>query len=475
MKQVEVIMGMAWKKGAALVLGLCLSVSALSGCSKKAAQAAVYTMNGKEVDGDLTNFLFRLQQAQFEESYGQLFAQLYGGNVWEMDLSGTGVPYGDTFKAQFGSFMEQMLLARDHAGDYGVEISDADKTAISEAADKFITANSEDTLKSMSATKEVVEEALTLYTIRSRVENAVAEGADKEVSDEEAAQRTVSYIEYTPTVPTEEETEAETEAEFENTTEAEAAVETAAETEADALTQTEASDKTGSSDTGSETEADTEADTEIELIVEEEPETEDPAMVQAREEYRAMAEAELEKILSGSISFADAQTEAADGTAGVQTSTMSFGKDDEYTDAAIIEATNDLPDDTTVDHIVDINDVYYILHVDYALDKDATENKKAEIISERENQLISETYEKWQKDVDWTVSAEALAALSFNTSYVVSRASDVSDIIQQSLASTEAESSAEGSTEADAVYAEASTGAEAAAAAETAAEAQTEA
>ena len=86
-------MAKVWKRGMALALGLCLGAASLGGCSKKAAQAApIYTMNGEAVDADLTNFLFRYQQSEFESTYGQMFSQLYGGggSVWGMDLTGTG-------------------------------------------------------------------------------------------------------------------------------------------------------------------------------------------------------------------------------------------------------------------------------------------------------------------------------------------------------------------------------------------------
>ena len=332
-------MAKVWKRGMALALGLCLGAASLGGCSKKAAQAApIYTMNGEAVDADLTNFLFRYQQSEFESTYGQMFSQLYGGggSVWGMDLTGTGVPYGETFKSQFGSFLEQMLMAEAHAGDYGVTLTDDEKSAISEAADAFLAANSEDVLKSMSATKETVERALTLYTIQSHVEDGMCADVDTEVSDEEAAQRKVSYIEYVPTTEAEEpETEselmAETEADAGNTAADAAQLMTEGETSPAEAVQTEAADKTGS--------AETEDDSELELIIEQETEAEDPAKAAAREKYLAMAEAELEMLKTSGMDFAQAQTEASEGVTGVYASSMTFGSDDSYTAAEIVEAT----------------------------------------------------------------------------------------------------------------------------------------
>ena len=437
-------MAKVWKRGMALALGLCLGAASLGGCSKKAAQAApIYTMNGEAVDADLTNFLFRYQQSEFESTYGQMFAQLYGGggSVWEMDLTGTGVAYGETFKSQFGSFLEQMLMAEAHAGDYGVTLTDDEKSAISEAADAFLAANSEDVLKSMSATKETVERALTLYTIQSHVEDGMCADVDTEVSDEEAAQRKVSYIEYVPTTEAEEpETEselmAETEADAGNTAADAAQLMTEGETSPADAVQTEAADKTGS--------AETEDDSELELIIEQETETEDPAKAAAREKYLAMAEAELEMLKTSGMDFAQAQTEASEGVTGVYASSMTFGSDDSYTAAEIVEATEGLADNTLVDHVVEANGNFYILHVDAALDREATDKEKESIVQSRKNERISEVYAGWEKDTEWTADAAALAAILYDRAYTAAPHVDLEDMIL----STEMEAVTEGAAEA---------------------------
>ena len=240
-----------WKKGAALVLAAVMCASVLGGCSKKAEAKPVYTFNGEKVDANLTNFLLRYEQAGIDESYGSMFSSYYGQSMWTLDLSGTGEVYETTYKSEFGEMFERLLLAEEHAADYSVEITDDEKAAITEAATKFMTDNDKEALDSMNATQEVVERVLTLFTVQAKVEKEIAKDVDTNVSDEEAAQTTVSYIEYTPT--TEAETEADTEAET-VMTEAETAVQTEAET---ALVETEEADKTTSADE-TETPAETE-------------------------------------------------------------------------------------------------------------------------------------------------------------------------------------------------------------------------
>ena len=78
--------------------------------------------------------------------------------------------------------------------DYNVEITDDDKAAIKEAAQKFISANSKEALDEMGATEDVVEEVLTLYTIRNKMKTAIEADADTNVSDEEANMRAYSMV-----------------------------------------------------------------------------------------------------------------------------------------------------------------------------------------------------------------------------------------------------------------------------------------
>ena len=389
----------SWMKGAALVLAAVMCASALSGCSKKAEAKPVYTFNGEAVDEDLTTFLLRYSQAGIDETYGTMFSSYYGQSMWTLDLSGTGEVYETTYKNEFGESLRRMLLAEEHAGDYGVELTDDEKAAITEAASKFLADNDQEALDSMSATQETVEKALTLYTLQSKVEKEMAKDVDTNVSDEEAAQKTVSYIGYTPTTEAETEAESETEADL-IMTEAEEAV---AEAETAAV-ETEEADKTSSAD---ETEVAAVSETEAE------PETEDPAMAAAKEKYSAMAEEKLAEIQSGAVTFEDAAQEVKDeGNTAITSSSYTFGDDDTYPAAEIREAVEGLEDGALVDHIVESNGTYYILHVDDAFDEDATEHKKEEIVSQRRNDMINEAYDGWIEKESWETDAAALALIS---------------------------------------------------------------
>ena len=166
-----------------LVAGLCacMAAASLTGCGSKAGKAAV-TVGDDTASLGLVNLMLRYNQAQMQSLYGSFM----GDNMWES--------YGDTTKSNIVESIENMFLMEQHMSDYGVSITDEDKTKIADAAKEFIEENDEKTMKAMNATQENVERLLTLYTIQSRMYNAIIADVDTNVSDEEAAQKTVKYV-----------------------------------------------------------------------------------------------------------------------------------------------------------------------------------------------------------------------------------------------------------------------------------------
>lgn len=494
-----------WKKGLAMGLGVCMAASVLTGCGKGKeldTAAAAAALDGEEISAGLVNFFLRYQQAEFESSYGAWLQSYYGTDIWNVDLSGTGTSYGETFKNDVINSLERLLLAEKHMGDYSVELTDEEKTAITQAAQKFMESNEEEVLEKMSATQENAERLLTLYTIQNKMETQMSADVDTEVSDEEAAQRTVSYVRFTAETESDtEEAEAETETEAGSESETEAAAEAeteAAETEnetAPAEDATEASlteaaaDKTESADTeeateGAENEAvseeETEADSEASTEAESETETEelDPELAAAREEARAQAEAFLEEV-KGGADFTEAAEAAAEENENVGTSTFTFGEDDTYPDEAIIEATAGLEDGTLVEQVVQVNNGFYVLRVDDAFDEAATEEKKESIVAERKSEAVNALYEEWMEEAEFTVDEDVLDQMVFDMSLTLeteAATEAAAEAESQSEAGSEAaaESQSEASTEAETEAATESVTEETVTEAETSAEEETE-
>ena len=402
------------KKGLAGILAVGMIVSALTGCSKKkdeafdTAKTMISLKDAGSIDAGTANFYMRYEQAQFENGIGALIKSYYGQdiNIWDADLYGDGQAYGNTFKAEILEEMEKMLAAEKHAGDYSVAVTDEQKSAISAAADEFMAANDAEVLEKMSATKESIERMLTLYTVRTGVENGIKENVDTEVSDEEAAQRTVRYAQFY--AETEAAEEAESEAESEALSEG-ADMESVAEI-AETAVEAETDIKTGSADAEepaeeSITEAATEAESEL-----------DPAVEAARAIALDKATAFLTLVQTSDRSFEELAQEAADADPRTSTSTYTFGDDDTYPAAPIIEATKGLEDGTLIDHVVQNGNYFYVLYVEDAFDEEATEEKKKEIVEQRKTDLVNETLDGWleEEQENFTVDGDLWTSLIFD-------------------------------------------------------------
>ena len=299
------------KKTAALALAAVLCVSALAGCSKKkseekeAAAAAeakaqpMVTLGDESVSVGAFDFMLRYNMAN--DFISAIYRSMYQQDVdvWSYDMYGSGQVYGEQVKSELMHEVQHMMLEKAHMEEYGVSLSDEDQEAITKAAQEFLAENDADVLENMNATQENVETMLTLKTIQSRMETAMSADVDTVVSDEEAAQRTVSYVSFTASTEAEEEETEELseaaaaedlqEAVTEAVMEAETTVEAVKEEAETAVAEAESEIKTQSA---------AEEETE-EAVAEEETETEDPAMAAAREKALADASAFLFFVMIG--------------------------------------------------------------------------------------------------------------------------------------------------------------------------------
>ena len=184
---------MKLRKLAALVLAGVLCVSTLSGCGAN-AQDTIATLGEENVSYGVANFIVKYQKATMDDYYA-MYAGLYGvESMWDIDATGSGVTEEENLKTSAMELLHQMYTLKAHMADYGVEITAEDEAAIKEAANAFLAANSQEAIKEFGATEEIVTEVLTLYTIQAKMFDAIAEGADREVSDEEANMRGYSMI-----------------------------------------------------------------------------------------------------------------------------------------------------------------------------------------------------------------------------------------------------------------------------------------
>lgn len=187
---------MKWKKITATLLAAAMLASfTAAGCGSKVnVNASAATLDGKEISMGVANFMAQYQAAQTD----MYFLSYYGEDMWNTD-SGDGTTMTDSVKESVMGNLEEYYLMDAHTGDYGVELSEEEKQAITDAAAKFLADNSKEALERMGATQETVEEMLRLYKIQSKMRSAIQEEIDTNVSDEECQQKTFSYVRFDKT------------------------------------------------------------------------------------------------------------------------------------------------------------------------------------------------------------------------------------------------------------------------------------
>ena len=363
-----------------LAAGMCavLAAGLLTGCASSTDEV-VAKMGDTELTLGEANFILRYNQSKTQSYIGALFGD--GSNVYQQDLTGSGQAYGVTMKESVLNDLKEMTLLEQHMSDYNVEITEDEKAAIQEAAKAFIEANDKDVLKEMSATEETVERVLTLYTIQSKMATAIEADVDTEVSDDEAAQKSIQYVYFT--IP---ETESETEDVTEAASDSEAETGTDAESETASETETEAASETETEVASSE-ETVSEADTEEET----ESETEESA---EKKETKETAQSVIDAVLGGAT-LEDA-VKAVDENKSV--TDYSYGADEETLNENLKNVADTLSDGEIAAEPVEGDNGYYVVQMVSTFDRDATDQKKEEIVKDRKQELYDSVLADWEPE-----------------------------------------------------------------------------
>ena len=375
-----------------LAAGMCASMAMglLTGCSSSNDEVVAKMGDAKLTLGE-ANFMLRYSQAQTQSYLGAMFGE--GTNVFQQDLTGSGQAYGETVKESVLNDLKDMTILEQHMSDYNVELTDEDKAAIEEAAKQFIADNSKDVLKEMSATEETVSRILTLYTIQSKMETAIEADVDTEVSDEEAAQKTIQYAYFT--IP---EIESETEDATEATSADESASETETGTEAVSETETE-TEATSESETVAETETEATSETEAASEAASEETSEDTTESETEEsaekkETRETVQGIIDAVQGGET-LEDA-VKAADESKSL--TSYSYGADEETLNENLKNAADALSDGEIASEPVEGENGFYVVQMVSTFDRDATDQKKEEIIKDRKKELYDNKIAEWDTE-----------------------------------------------------------------------------
>lgn len=177
------------KKILALAMAGMMAVTSLTGCGSLKEDDVAVTVNDKEITAGVANFYARYVQAQYETYYSAYL----GDDMWNSEAS-EGKTYEESVKDSVLEELETMVLLEEHMDEYEVSLSDEEKEVIDKSVKEFDEANALADKELVSGSKETVKRIMTLMAIQQKMKDAIQAGVDTEVSDEEAAQKSMQYV-----------------------------------------------------------------------------------------------------------------------------------------------------------------------------------------------------------------------------------------------------------------------------------------
>ena len=356
------------KKTAVVALAGVMAAGMLTGCGEKELDGTktVATVDGTEIPLGMLSLSVREGQAQAEAMYKSFM----GGSdysIWGTEAE-EGKTYGEQAVEQALEDIELMCILKEKAADYDVEITEDDEKAIADAAAAFMSANTEDTLKTLAVTEDQVKTYLELETYKSRMHDPIIADVDKNVSDEEAQQSSFNYV---------------------------------------SISTSDLSDD------------------EIKQKKEDAQKILDGLNADPDGDFGEIAKSvdDSYTVLSGSFDTnEDASEEESDDED--ETTASSSNYPDE-----VMKVLRTLKDGEVGPDVIEADSAYYVVKLDKVNDEDATATKKESIISTRENELYTETTDKWMDEADIKVEKKVLKTLKVtdNHKFTIQTAAEVTE------------------------------------------------
>ena len=177
------------------ILGCVLAAGLMAGCGKVDGTQTALTVNGEDISMGTAVFDLRYQQAETTSAM-EAYGMAQNGVLWDQeageDEEGNSQRYGDMIKETIQDSIVQQVVLRQHAADYGLEITPEVQEMIDAAAKETYEANAE-VLEKAGVSEENIGEVLELSSWTTIMYDAMTADVDTEVSDEEAAQSRISY------------------------------------------------------------------------------------------------------------------------------------------------------------------------------------------------------------------------------------------------------------------------------------------
>ena len=152
------------KRLAVLAVAGTLTATSLTGCGTINTDETVATVGDEKITLGVANFYARLQQAQYETYYASMMGTT-AEEMWAKEASNDQT-YEEQTKKSILENLENMYLVSQHTSDYEVALTEEEQQA----------------------------KVLELMTISNKMETAMEAGVDENVSDEDAAQKSMQYL-----------------------------------------------------------------------------------------------------------------------------------------------------------------------------------------------------------------------------------------------------------------------------------------
>lgn len=238
--------------------------------------------------------------------------------------------------------LENMYLVKQHASEYKVELTDEEKKKIDKAAEEFVEDNTLEDKEVVSGYKKYVKEYLELATIQQKMDAPMKEGVDENVSDEDAAQKKIEYVQFSYTKK----------------------------------------DDSGQS-------------------------------VQMTDDEKKAEKEKAQTFLDTVSADPDKDMNAAAASAEKEVQTATFDSESSTLNADLLKAADALENVGDVTSLIETDDGIYVAKLTSKLDREATDQKKKEIVEERKQKQYEDQVETWRKETDIKVDKKEWKKVDF--------------------------------------------------------------
>lgn len=345
---------------AVALAGVITAGMALTGCGSLDPEATVATVNGIPISLGLANFAAQFTAVDYDTYYMSYFGQ----DMWSSDPSGNGETMTDSVKNNILDTLEEYYLLEQHMADYGVVLTDEELEEARAAAAQFIADNTDEALKAMSASEDDVTEFLRLNLLQSKMNKAIIADVDTNVPDEDCAQKTFSYVRVSKTA-------------------------------------------SASSDADSE---------------DAEEKTDEQKAAEAKEKAQKILDAALAGSQEDPLQAAADDNDANKSTCAYGSADLNEDDNSTYLELEVLQAAEKLGEGEFAKTLIETDKYFYVIRMDSLFDQDATDRKRASIISDREEELYDKTVDGYKEAADWTINDKVWEPVNFDTIYTKAKA-----------------------------------------------------